>query len=55
MDVSWVTKYCIMNVTPQVLIQDVDAFQSTVEPLPVRLESLQVLTNLVKYYFPSVR
>ncbi|XP_064619703.1 HEAT repeat-containing protein 6-like isoform X2 [Lineus longissimus] len=61
MEASWVTKYCIMNVTPQVLNNDLSASgrllasQGAVEPLPVRLESLQVLNKLVKHYFPSVR
>ncbi|KAL4223144.1 HEAT repeat-containing protein 6 [Mactra antiquata] len=56
-DISWVVKLCVKNILPQ---QNPSEFvfggeESYTEPIPVRLESLQVLANLTKGYFPIIR
>ncbi|ESO95312.1 hypothetical protein LOTGIDRAFT_116900 [Lottia gigantea] len=70
-DTSWVIKLCIKNVLSQKAEQPAarqindfappwEKSQPEVpvmvyEPIPVRLESLQVLANLTKGYFPIIR
>ncbi|XP_074640382.1 HEAT repeat-containing protein 6-like [Tubulanus polymorphus] len=46
---SWLVKLCINSVLAE------NNSMNTVEARPVRLEALQVLSNLVKGYFPTVR
>lgn len=48
--VSWLVKLCVRNVLPH----SSENGEHT-EPLPVRLESLQVLAHLAKGYFPIIR
>ena len=57
-DSSWLIKLCVKNVMPYT--GSGSKFSSNtedvhVEPLPVRLESLQVLAHLSKCYFPILR
>lgn len=55
-DISWVVKLCLRNILPQSSPDTVfGTEESYTEPLPVRLESLQVLANLTKGYFPIIR
>ena len=55
-DISWVVKLCIRNILPQSTPETVFGGEELyVEPLPVRLESLQVLAHLTKGYFPIIR
>ncbi|KAK6184220.1 hypothetical protein SNE40_006730 [Patella caerulea] len=62
-DTSWVIKLCIKNVLSQKADTSVrndfappwETPQQVYEPIPVRLESLQVLANLTKGYFPILR
>ena len=55
-DISWVVKLCIKNILPQSTPETVFGSEEPyVEPLPVRLESLQVLAHLTKGYFPIIR
>ncbi|XP_064612344.1 HEAT repeat-containing protein 6-like [Liolophura sinensis] len=55
-ETSWVIKLCIKNILPQPDRSLSEGDNSVfVEPLPVRLESLQVLANLCKGYFPVIR
>jgi hypothetical protein len=49
--VSWLVKLCVRNVLPL----PGENGEQHVEPLPVRLESLQVLAHLAKGYFPIIR
>lgn len=51
---SWLIKLCVRNVTPQPRGFSEGGDYYT-EPLPVRLESLQVLAHLTKGYFPIIR
>lgn len=51
---SWLIKLCVRNVTPQPRGFS-DNGEYYTEPLPVRLESLQVLAHLTKGYFPIIR
>jgi len=54
---SWLVRLCIRCVTPQLAV-DADGSRqplSTLQPLPVRLEALQLLTLLTKGYFMIVR
>ncbi|XP_059171734.1 HEAT repeat-containing protein 6-like isoform X2 [Physella acuta] len=59
-DTSWVIKFCVKNITGQPdLIKEenqskLEALQKF-EPLPIRLEALQVMSNLIKNYFPIIR
>lgn len=48
--VSWLVKLCVRNVLPHTSENG-----EHTEPLPVRLESLQVLAHLAKGYFPIIR
>ncbi|XP_061163365.1 HEAT repeat-containing protein 6-like [Saccostrea echinata] len=48
--VSWLVKLCVRNILP-----NVGENGEHIEPLPVRLESLQVLAHLGKGYFPIIR
>ncbi|XP_048252221.1 HEAT repeat-containing protein 6-like [Haliotis rufescens] len=57
-DTSWIIKLCIRNVMPQPQGESSSNWRETsmfFEPLPVRLESLQVLANLTNGYFPIIR
>jgi hypothetical protein len=55
-EISWVVKLCIKNILPRNTPDTVfGAEESLTEPIPVRLESLQVLANLTKGYFPIIR
>ena len=55
-DISWVVKLCVRNILPQSTPETVFGGEELYfEPLPVRLESLQVLANLTKGYFPIIR
>ena len=55
-DISWVVKLCVRNILPQSTPETVFGGEELyVEPLPVRLESLQVLAHLTKGYFPIIR
>lgn len=55
-DISWVVKLCVKNILPQSSLDTVFGTEDFhTEPIPVRLESLQVLANLTKGYFPIVR
>ncbi|VDI23178.1 Hypothetical predicted protein [Mytilus galloprovincialis] len=51
---SWLIKLCVKNITPQPRGFGENGEYYT-EPLPVRLESLQVLAHLTKGYFPIIR
>jgi hypothetical protein len=51
---SWLIKLCVRNVTPQPRGFGENGEFYT-EPLPVRLESLQVLAHLTRGYFPIIR
>ncbi|CAG5122678.1 unnamed protein product [Candidula unifasciata] len=59
-ETSWVIKLCIKNITgqPDIPCEEsharVEAFQKF-EPLPIRLEALQVLSCLIRNYFPVIR
>ena len=60
-DVPWVVRLCVRNVAPH-LFDQLDAGSAGrpsgggyVEPLPVRLESLQLLASLSKGYFIGIR
>ncbi|XP_005093939.1 HEAT repeat-containing protein 6 [Aplysia californica] len=53
-ETSWVIKLCMKNIIGQPECQR-DGAPMKFEPLPIRLEALQVLTNLVKNYFPVIR
>ena len=53
-------KMCVKNVAPDLTHNDTDGMQysrgpETPQPLPVRLESLQLLAMLTKKYFPLIR
>ncbi|XP_048733052.1 HEAT repeat-containing protein 6-like isoform X2 [Ostrea edulis] len=50
-NVSWLVKLCVRNILPY----PGENGEQHVEPLPVRLESLQVLAHLSKGYFPIIR
>ncbi|XP_052270212.1 HEAT repeat-containing protein 6-like isoform X2 [Dreissena polymorpha] len=53
---SWVVKLCVKNILPLGSAETVfSADEVRTEPLPIRLESLQVLANLTKGYFPVIR
>ena len=55
---SWLVKLCFKNIAPQIWENEgKTALKSTQElqPLPVRLESLQVLASLTKGYFPILK
>ncbi|XP_067648655.1 HEAT repeat-containing protein 6-like [Haliotis asinina] len=57
-DTSWIIKLCIRNVMPQPQGDNSSNWRDasvSFEPLPVRLESLQVLANLTNGYFPIIR
>ncbi|XP_070205596.1 HEAT repeat-containing protein 6-like isoform X1 [Littorina saxatilis] len=57
-ETSWVIKLCIRNILPQPAPSSLGGGEGSgaaVEPLPVRLESLQVLAMLARGYFPIVR
>ena len=55
-EISWVVKLCIKNILPHGTPDTVfGAEEAHTEPIPVRLESLQVLANLTKGYFPIIR
>jgi len=54
---SWLVRLCVRCVTPQLAI-DADGTRqplTSTQPLPVRLEALQLLTLLTKGYFMIVR
>ena len=51
---------CVKNVTLDLTHNDTDGMQysrgpETLQPLPVRLESLQLLAKVTKKYFPLIR
>ncbi|XP_041349716.1 HEAT repeat-containing protein 6-like [Gigantopelta aegis] len=51
-EISWVLKMCTKNI----MQQPADSQRTAgFEPIPVRLESLQVVANLTKGYFPVIR
>lgn len=50
---SWVVKLCVRNILPRDGSESGEEYMT--EPLPVRLESLQVMSNLTKGYFPFIR
>jgi hypothetical protein len=52
---SWLIRLCVRFVVPQLAIDFDGSRQSTVQPLPVRLESLQLLALLAKGYFGILR
>ncbi|WAR03508.1 HEAT6-like protein [Mya arenaria] len=52
-DISWIVRLCVKNILPQGGQEALEEYHT--EPLPVRLESLQVLSNLTKGYFPVIR
>ena len=55
-DISWLVKLCVKNILPQKVPDTVFGSEDMhVEPLSVRLESLQTLANLTKGYFPVIR
>jgi len=54
---SWLVRLCVRFATPQLAV-DVDGSRqpsSASQPLPVRLEALQLMTLLAKGYFMVVR
>ena len=54
---SWLVRLCVRCVTPQLAV-DADGSRqplSASQPLPVRLEALQLLTLLTKGYFMIIR
>ncbi|XP_060065028.1 HEAT repeat-containing protein 6-like [Ylistrum balloti] len=53
-DTSWLIKLCMKNILP-FTDHHGDRSEPHFEPLPVRLESLQVLAHLTKGYFPIIR
>ncbi|XP_033748444.1 HEAT repeat-containing protein 6-like [Pecten maximus] len=53
-DTSWLIKLCMKNILPYTDHHG-DWSEPHLEPLPVRLESLQVLAHLTKGYFPIIR
>ncbi|KAH9489339.1 HEAT repeat-containing protein 6 [Bulinus truncatus] len=59
-ETSWVIKLCVKNITGQPDLTHEDSHSKLevsqkYEPLPVRLEALQVMSNLIKNYFPVIR
>ncbi|XP_055862754.1 HEAT repeat-containing protein 6-like [Biomphalaria glabrata] len=59
-ETSWVIKLCVKNITgqPDLAKDDIQSrkeLPQKYEPLPVRLEALQVMSNLIKNYFPVIR
>ena len=52
-EISWVLKLCMKNIMQQTSTDGLKAL--SYEPIPVRLESLQVVANLTKGYFPVIR
>lgn len=52
-ETSWLIKLCVRNILPQT--SNSDPSESVTEPVPIRLESLQILANLTKNYFPMIR
>ncbi|XP_069136002.1 LOW QUALITY PROTEIN: HEAT repeat-containing protein 6-like [Argopecten irradians] len=53
-ETSWMIKLCMKNILPYTGHHG-DWTEPHLEPLPVRLESLQVLAHLTKGYFPIIR
>ncbi|OWF39764.1 HEAT repeat-containing protein 6-like [Mizuhopecten yessoensis] len=53
-DTSWLIKLCMRNILP-FTDHHGNWTEPHFEPLPVRLESLQVLAHLTKGYFPIIR
>ncbi len=64
-ETSWVIRMCVRNIVPE-LLQATDAeglthsrrglgSNESHQPLPVRLESLQLLATLCNKFFPLVR
>ncbi|KAI0231144.1 HEAT repeat-containing protein 6 [Lamellibrachia satsuma] len=56
-DTCWLMRLCIGNVTLHLMdeTEGVTRGSDSLQPLPVRLESLQLLAQLAKGYFPLVR
>ena len=64
-NVSWVVRLAVKNVSPQLVDHPAVAegtpgkrnasAASSTQPLPVRLESLQLLAKLAKGYFATIR
>ncbi len=68
-EASWVVRMCVKNVAPTLLdthdpsgdrsprkpTHYVREGSSSMQPLPVRLESLQLMAQLTKGYFPVIR
>ncbi|RUS80031.1 hypothetical protein EGW08_012201, partial [Elysia chlorotica] len=59
-ETSWVIKFSVKNIigqpdTERDASQTKSDGQQRFEPLPIRLEALQVISNLVKNYFPVIR
>lgn len=52
-ETSWLIKLCVRNILPQPSSND--SGESIIEPVPIRLESLQILAHLTKNYFPMIR
>ena len=50
---SWLVRLCLQNVANE-LVDDA-ATERNLQPLPVRLESLQLLAHITKGYFPALR
>ncbi|ELU07074.1 hypothetical protein CAPTEDRAFT_228236 [Capitella teleta] len=57
-ELSWVLKICVKNTAPSLLLDPAERSSSktaAVQPLPVRLESLQLLSQLAKSHFGVLR
>lgn len=56
-EVSWMVKLCVKNVLPRQTsgIDNSEEGHLHLEPLPVRLESLQLLAHLTRGYFTVIR
>ncbi|KAJ8312659.1 hypothetical protein KUTeg_010032 [Tegillarca granosa] len=56
-EVSWIVKLCVKNVLPRqtASVDNSEEGHLHLEPLPVRLESLQLLAHLTRGYFPVIR
>ncbi|XP_036369378.1 HEAT repeat-containing protein 6 isoform X2 [Octopus sinensis] len=52
---SWLITLCVQNILPQQVNNNDTNVAHTTEPVPIRLESLQILAHLTKNYFPMIR
>ena len=56
-DTCWMVQMCVSNIEPHLVEESEGAASASeaLQPLPVRLESLQLLAQLCKGYFPVMR